>query len=92
MALQDRVLDDAAKWVKPGGRLLYATCSLLPAENIDRVADFLKRHDDFQTLQISDVWTETIDTPCPSGGTALSLSPKSTGTDGFYCAVLERSA
>ncbi|MBT4463114.1 MAG: RsmB/NOP family class I SAM-dependent RNA methyltransferase [Rhodospirillaceae bacterium] len=92
MALQDRVLDDAAKWGKPGGRLLYATCSLLPAENIDRVADFLKRHDDFQTLQISDVWTETIDTPCPSGGTALSLSPKSTGTDGFYCAVLERSA
>lgn len=43
MAMQDAVLDAAAAWVAPGGRLAYATCSLLRAENVERVAAFADR-------------------------------------------------
>lgn len=74
-ALQDQILDGAANWVKPVGRLIYATCSLLPVENEDRVTAFLERHKDFKIVPDQ----------------TLNLSPLSTGTDGYYCAVLERS-
>jgi 16S rRNA (cytosine967-C5)-methyltransferase len=47
MRLQRRLLDSAAQHVKPGGRLVYATCSVLPEENDDMAADFLERHDAF---------------------------------------------
>lgn len=50
MAEQDGVLDQAAPFVKPGGRLVYVTCSLFAEENEDRVAAFLGRHDDFKTV------------------------------------------
>jgi len=90
-ALQDRVLDGAAGWVKPGGRLIYATCSLLPVENVERVDAFLERRGDYRPLPVADVWDERIDAPCPAADDALTLSPASTGTDGYYCAVLERS-
>lgn len=45
---QKTILESAARLVKPGGRLVYATCSLLPAENQDQVAAFLDAHDDFE--------------------------------------------
>lgn len=90
-ALQDRIFAGAAGWVKAGGRLIYATCSLLPAENIDRVAAFLETHGDFRPLPIADVWDEKIDVPCPATDDALTLTPLTTGTDGYFCAVLERS-
>ena len=50
-ALQDAVLDAAAGRVTPGGWLAYATCSLLPAENADRVAAFLARNDGFRLVR-----------------------------------------
>ncbi|MDT8345290.1 MAG: RsmB/NOP family class I SAM-dependent RNA methyltransferase, partial [Thermohalobaculum sp.] len=46
-ATQDAVLDAACAAVRPGGRLVYATCSIIPAENAARVAAFLARHPDF---------------------------------------------
>ncbi|SDF59397.1 16S rRNA (cytosine967-C5)-methyltransferase [Limimonas halophila] len=88
--LQDLILDQAAPLVRPGGRLVYATCSLLPEENGDRVAAFRERHPGFVPLPVEHVWAETIGGACPGSGPDLTLTPARTGTDGFYIAVLER--
>ena len=77
--------------VKPGGRLVYATHSLLQEENERQLAWFLENHADFQALPIDGVWAETVGGPPPPAGPALRLSPASTGTDGFFCAVMERT-
>ena len=89
---QRRLLDDARRLVKPGGRLVYATCSVLAEENERPVADFLDGHPDFAVLDCAALWRQTLGAPCPVGGPFLRLSPAATGTDGFFCAVLERRA
>jgi len=95
MAMQDEVLNGSADLVKPEGRLIYATCSLLREENEHRVEMFLKTHKDFKVVPIQTVWAETLkNTPCPDMKEApyLRLSPYSHDTDGFFVAVLERMA
>ena len=57
--LQRRILDSAARLVKPGGRLIYATCSLLPAENEAQIEGFLAQHPDFAILPVADVWRDS---------------------------------
>jgi 16S rRNA (cytosine967-C5)-methyltransferase len=89
---QQKILTAAAKMVKPGGRLIYATCSLLTDENEDRVEAFLGQHDDFTALSIADVWIKALKTRCPSATYGLRLSPANTGTDGYFCAVMERKS
>jgi len=92
--LQGEILESAARLVKPGGRLVYATCSLLPAENADRIDAFLATHADFVRVPLSVVWAEVAVPlgagPVPGPGPDLTLSPARDGTDGFYAAVLER--
>jgi len=87
---QDALLDDAARFVRPGGRLVYVTCSILKAENEDRMKAFLSRHPDFSPLH----WRDVRDIPSilPDSGLSpfLRLSPLQHGTDGFFIAVLER--
>lgn len=90
-ALQDSILARAANFVKPGGRLVYATCSLLMRENDDRVSAFLKTNDKFEAVDARDVWKEVTDRPWPCGAeSVLRLSPARHGTDGFFAAVLRR--
>lgn len=89
---QQRILTDAAKLVKPGGRLIYVTCSLLQEENEQQLAWFMERDPRFQPLPIEDVWAKTVGGPPPPSGPSLRLSPASTGTDGFFCTVLERQS
>jgi len=84
---QDAVLDLAVRFVKPRGRIVYVTCSVLPAEDEDRAAAFLGRHPQFQARPATDEpmlarWLT------PDG--YLRLSPKASSTDGFFVAVLER--
>lgn len=92
--LQDRILSSAARLTKPGGRLIYVTCSLLPEENEDRVGALLARREDYRILPIETVWAETVTAiggpNCPEFGDFLSLTPDRHGTDGFFVAVLER--
>ena len=88
---QQRILTSAATLVKPGGRLIYVTCSLLQEENEQQLIWFLENHADFQPLSIDQVWQETVGGPPPPTGPSLRLSPASTGTDGFFCAVVERT-
>jgi 16S rRNA (cytosine967-C5)-methyltransferase len=86
MAEQDQVLDDAAPQVKPGGRLVYVTCSVLAEENEDRLDAFRERHPQFAVKPIA-----VADLPTTSEG-YLRMTPLRTGTDGFFVAVMERSA
>jgi len=86
MVEQDVVLDQAAPQVKPGGRLVYVTCSILAEENEDRLAAFRARHPAFTVKPI-----DLADLPTTPEG-YLRMTPLSTGTDGFFVAVLERSA
>jgi 16S rRNA (cytosine967-C5)-methyltransferase len=91
MGVQQRILGMAARLIRPGGRLVYATCSLLQEENERQFAWFLENHSDFRALPIDEVWAETVGGPPPPSGPCLRLSPASTGTDGFFCAVAERA-
>jgi len=79
-----------AELVRPGGRLVYATCSVLNREGSEQIDWFVKRRPDFKVVPITDVWAATIGTPCPMNGDYLNLSPAANGTDGFFAAVLER--
>lgn len=90
--LQGRILASAARLVKPGGRLVYATCSLLPAEDEQPVRTFLDSHEQFELLPVPAVWAETIGTACPTDQPMLRLTPFRHGTDGFFAAVLQRKA
>jgi len=88
--LQTEILGSAARLTKPGGRLIYATCSLLRDENEAQIETFLAAHDDFALLPISAVWAETIGGAPPVQGDMLRLTPARHGTDGFFVAVLAR--
>ncbi len=79
----------AAAQLSSGGRLVYATCSLLRRENEDVVADFLAARTDFRRVSAQKVLAEQgISLPC---GEDLHLNPAVHGTDGFFAAVLERA-
>ncbi|MBL8697329.1 MAG: RsmB/NOP family class I SAM-dependent RNA methyltransferase [Alphaproteobacteria bacterium] len=94
VAKQARILDSAARLVRPGGRLVYVTCSLLPAEDEKQVDAFLARDPGFRRLAAEGVWHEAVSaaTALPGRGPDLVLTPHRHGTDGFYVAVLERHA
>lgn len=82
--LQDQLLDQAAARVRSGGRLIYATCSILPCENEDRAASFLARHREFTLRPCAEAWRES---PPPGMGEYFKASPHATGTDGFFTAI-----
>lgn len=85
---QASILDVAQGLVRAGGRLVYATCSLLPEENEEQVSAFLSRHEGFSPMPLDRAWE--LPGGIPGGGTALALTPARHGTDGFFAAVLER--
>ena len=92
---QDAVLAQAANYVRPGGRLCYVTCSLLAAENEERVAHFLGAHPDFSvqapSLVAADAGLPALAAFAVPTGLGIRLSPLRTGTDGFFVACLARS-
>lgn len=87
--LQHRILKSAARCVAPGGRLVYATCSLLDEENAAQAERFLAEHPDFERLDAAAL----IKARCPDlevEGPYMQLRPDVHGTDGFFAAVFER--
>ena len=94
-AIQKSVLENAAKLVKAGGRLVYATCSLLKRENQDVVEAFLAAHPDWQLVPAKDVFAEQRivfpESQWERFGAYMQLLPHVNNTDGFFAAVLERS-
>jgi len=91
---QAEVLARAAKLVKPGGRIAYITCSMLPEENDEAIRAFLGRHPGFAPVAPIDVLkgAESDFSLLARFATefGLQLSPRRTGTDGFYLACLQR--
>lgn len=81
---QARLMDIAADLIRPGGRLVYVTCSLLDAEGAGQVEAFLKRHPDWHAEQLE------LPAGTPRGG-GIRLTPSTDGTDGFFIARLSRA-
>jgi 16S rRNA (cytosine967-C5)-methyltransferase len=94
-AEQAAVLATARGLTKPGGRLVYVTCSVLPDENVGSLQAFLATAPEFAVIPYAKVWQERIGTEPPASADGLTdtlqLTPASHGTDGFFVAVLERS-
>ena len=87
LALQARILASAARLVKPGGRLVYATCSFLSEENEDQVSAFLAAHPAFRLVPLRKAAPLLADAVHSDN---LRLSPARHETDGFFAAVLQR--
>ncbi|WP_348933893.1 RsmB/NOP family class I SAM-dependent RNA methyltransferase [Aquabacter sp. CN5-332] len=87
LPLQAGILASAARLVKPGGRLVYATCSMLPQENEAQVAAFLAAHPAFRAVPLREAAPQFTDSAHPDH---LSLTPARHDTDGFFAAVMQR--
>jgi 16S rRNA (cytosine967-C5)-methyltransferase len=88
LPLQACILASAARLVKPGGRLVYATCSMLPEENEEQVATFLAAHPAFRVVTLREAAPRLTDSAHPD---YLSLTPARHDTDGFFAAVMQRA-
>jgi 16S rRNA (cytosine967-C5)-methyltransferase len=84
VALQEDLLESLWPCLKPGGLLLYSTCSVLPDENTALIADFISRHIDAKHEAIDVEWGVEC-------GLGRQLLPADKGTDGFYFARLRKS-
>jgi 16S rRNA (cytosine967-C5)-methyltransferase len=95
-AKQAAILESAARLLKPGGRIVYATCSLLRAENEEIAAGFSQAHPAFQRLSVRELLEQAkVADPaklCDPDGIDLRLWPHRHQTDGFYSAVWEKAA
>lgn len=93
---QRGVLAAAKRYVKPGGKLVYITCSLLDAENGAQVKAFLASNPDFAIVDPAgnarSVGLGTIADHSDGSGLGLLLSPHRTNTDGFFIAVMSRAS
>ena len=90
-AVQREILGEAAALVRPGGRLVYATCSLLREENEDVVAAFLAGNAEYGIMPVAEALARR-QIALPGAGHYLRLWPHRHGTDGFFGAVLLRTA
>ena len=91
---QAQVLDKAARLVKPGGRMVYITCSVLNPENQAQVEAFLARTPGFAIIPYAEQWARAIGTPAPQSADlrtdTLLLTPRQHNADGFFVAVIRR--
>ena len=93
---QHQVLSEASRFVRPGGYLCYITCSVLAQENEAQVYAFVEESEEFELLSAGEVWEDLFShcdlKPWSSDDCTVTLTPASTGTDGFFFAVLGRTA
>jgi len=90
VALQQSILQSAARLVKPGGRVIYATCSILKEENEHQLTKFLTSVNNFKVVCAKKVWDKNTFSDEASPVSYLGLTPHEDGVDGFFAAVLEK--
>ena len=96
MKEQALILDTAARYVKPGGRLAYVICSLLDEENVDQVRGFLDRHPGYRLVPPAEMVLAlgergmTLRAAALERPEGLLLTPRRTGTDGFFVSLMVR--
>jgi 16S rRNA (cytosine967-C5)-methyltransferase len=89
--VQDSLLDQAAAKVMQQGHIVYATCSVLPCENEDRITGFLQRHPGFTRISAASCWSRINSARAiPGVHDLFRTSPYLTGTDGFFASILMR--
>jgi 16S rRNA (cytosine967-C5)-methyltransferase len=92
---QRQVLEKGFDLTRPGGRLVYITCSVLPEENTAQVAAFRERHPGTKIVPYKEQWAKAIggEPPTSADGSdeTLLLTPATHDTDGFFVAVMTRS-
>jgi 16S rRNA (cytosine967-C5)-methyltransferase len=93
---QAEILDRAASYIKPGGRIAYVTCSVLDEENGDQIQAFLARHPEFLVRPLAEIIEPLgerafmFSKAARWSGEGVLLTPRATDTDGFYVSVLRR--
>jgi len=90
------ILADGVRYLKPGGTLVYITCSILPEENEEQVAAFVAAHPGFASIPPAALWRSTFGSDMPpdlaTPGSGIRLTPRLSGTDGFYLNALRLAA
>ncbi|MCP1198402.1 RsmB/NOP family class I SAM-dependent RNA methyltransferase [Notoacmeibacter sp. MSK16QG-6] len=93
---QAAILDEASSYVRPGGYLVYITCSMFRAENEEQIYAFGERHEGWDLLSAGEVWQDLFgfDKPSPWSEdlNCITLTPAATDTDGFFFAVMQKMA
>ncbi len=91
---QQEALAGASTFVRPGGHLIYVTCSVLPEENEAQVYAFCEENPDFEILSVADAWADLFGTdkrqPWSADMKTVTLTPASTDTDGFFFCMMGR--
>ncbi|TJV20351.1 MAG: MFS transporter, partial [Mesorhizobium sp.] len=90
---QSAILDVAKNFVKPGGLLVYITCSVFDEENGEQVAAFRDRNSGFVPVDHRQLWDSRFpghEAAARIGAGGISLSPALSGTDGFYVCALRK--
>lgn len=95
IAQQQAALSEAAPFVKAGGNLVYVTCSILPEENDRQIERFCSENPEFSPEPVLETWTELFGATAPKPHSpnekTLTLTPASTGTDGFFFCRMRRA-
>lgn len=89
--IQKSILNNAALYVKQGGRLVYSTCTVFREENTDIIGEFLSSHEDF-VLKKTPIPKELGIAPYVLDDKAVSFLPHRDGVEGFFIAVMERTS
>jgi 16S rRNA (cytosine967-C5)-methyltransferase len=96
LAEQRTILAEASRYAKPGGRLVYITCSIFDAENAAQMKAFAAANSRFRPIDHVALWHRVLpghrDAARLDATSGIRLTPARTGTDGFYLCALERSA
>lgn len=92
-AKQQTIIQEYSRYVKPGGILLYVTCSLMPQENEDIITQFMQANPEFKPSSLTDAFAQhNITIPqCTNNEYCCTFTPSTHNTDGFFVARLQRT-